>query len=186
MISLVGSIRHPASFSALTYSGSRIPFSTNREPDKSSWGVVSRQIRPSSTRMIRSTGRCSTSSSRCSMITTVLPVRLCSSSISSIASLPVAGSKFASGSSNSSTCTSSTITPASETRCFCPPDSAPGGCSRKSSISTSAAIRSTSSIIRGLGTHWFSSENAISSATVSPTNCPSVSCSTVPTSLFKS
>ncbi len=98
-----------------------------------------------------------------------------------IVCLPVAGSRFASGSSKRSTFTSSTSTPPSETRCFCPPESSEGEWRRKFFISTMSATRSTLRNISSCATASFSRANARSSATVRPMNCPSVSCKTVPT-----
>ena len=104
-------------------------------------------------------------------------------SISSMAASPAAGSRFASGSSNSSTSTSSTRTPASDTRCFWPPDSSCGAWERCPCTSTSRADVSTRCFISSTGTSSFSRAKAMSSATVSPTNWASESCSTVPITL---
>ena len=104
-------------------------------------------------------------------------------SLRSIARLPVAGSRFASGSSNSRISTSSTSTPAMETLCFCPPESSVGALPRRALISTTSATSSTARNISSCSTQSFSSAKATSSATVRPINWPSVSCSTVPTIL---
>ena len=126
---------------------------------------------------IRSTSRYSASSRRCSMMITVLSRSRQIRSIKSIARLPVAGSRFASGSSNKRMSTSSTKTPAMETRCFCPPDSSVGAWLKSVLISTTSATSSTRRNISSCATQSFSSAKATSSATVSPINCPSVSCS---------
>ena len=158
-----------------------MPFSRRRSEASSSSGVVSAMMRPSCIRMTRSTSRCSTSSKRCSMMMTVVFVCRLMSSISSIACLPVAGSRFASGSSNSRIGTLSTITPASDTRCFCPPDSSLGAWLRCDFMSTKSATSPTRRNSSRCSTLSFSSAKAMSSATVRPTNWPSASCSTVPT-----
>ena len=160
-----------------------MPQSVRSEVDKSSSGVISARMRPRSMRMIRSTSRCSTSSSRCSMMITAAPVSFCIRSISSMACFPVAGSRLASGSSKSRMSTSSTSTPARDTRCFCPPESSPGAWCRWVSTSTSFATAATRSWSSGSPTQSFSRAKAMSSATVRPTNCPSESWSTVPTIL---
>ena len=144
---------------------------------------MSAAIMPSFIRMILSTSRYNASSRRCSIIIIVAFCRFCMSSISAIAFLPVLGSRFASGSSNRNTCTSSTMTPAIETRCFWPPESSLGELSRRSSMKTAFATDETFSRISFKAVQSFSRANATSSATVSPMNCPSVSCMTVPTIL---
>ena len=110
----------------------------------------------------------------------VLPVFRCSASISSTASFPAAGSRFASGSSKSSISALSTKTPAMEIRCFWPPERSCGALPRCSGISTSAAASATRCRMSSGGTQSFSSAKAMSSAAESPTNWPSVSCKTVP------
>ncbi len=116
----------------------------------------------------------------------VFSVSLWTLSIRSMAFLPVAGSNAANGSSNKRMSTSSTRTPASDTLCFCPPDKSSGLTERKSSISTIDAASYTSLCILSISTSLFSKEKAMSSATLKPTNWPSVSCNTVPTILDKS
>ena len=123
---LAGVMSMPAYRIAVTYSGSRMPFSASSAPDSSSSGRRSARMRPSLTSTMRSTLRQSTSSRRCSMMRTVVSVFCWIASISSMACLPVAGSRFASGSSNSKIFTSSTMTPARLTRCFWPPESSCG------------------------------------------------------------
>ena len=117
------------------------------------------------------------------MMITVLSCSLQMRSIRSTVVFPVAGSRFASGSSNRRISTSSTRTPPIETRCFCPPDSSDGACFKKCSIPTICATSSTFRNSSSCGWLSFSRENARSSATVSPMNWPSVSCRTVPTCL---
>ena len=158
-----------------------MPCCSSRPETSTSSGGASATIRPPAISTIRSTGRCSTSSRRCSTITTVRPCSRCRSSINSTAARPAAGSRFAKGSSNSSTSTSSTSTPAIATRCFCPPESSCGEDARRSWIPTMEAACCTRCGICAWGTCWFSRLKAMSSPTVRPTNCPEVSCSTVPT-----
>ncbi len=158
-----------------------MPCSKSIRPDRKALVGISATILPSSISTIRSILRQSTSSRRCSMIITAAPVRSCMRSISSMVALPAAGSKLANGSSKRSACTFSTITPARLTRCFCPPESSWGAYSRWWSISTSFATSFTVSFMSSCGTQSFSSAKAMSSPTVSPINCPSVSCRTVPT-----
>ena len=78
---------------------------------------------------------------------------------------------------------SSTRIPASETRCFCPPLRAPGTEPSSCSTLTVRAASRTFRFISSWGIWSFSSAKAMSSATVRPMNCPSVSCRTVPTCL---
>ena len=151
---------------------------------ESSWaGGESSRISPSRIRTMRSTSRQRTSSSRCSMMMTAAWVSRWIWSISSMACLPVAGSRFARGSSNKKTFTSPIITPARETRCFCPPDSSSGAWSRWRPTPTFSETAATLETISSCGVQAFSRTKAISSATVRPMNCPSGSCSTVPTVL---
>ena len=117
------------------------------------------------------------------MIRMVLFCSFWMESINAIARFPVAGSKLASGSSKSRISTSSIMTPAMDTRCFCPPDNAPGAWCKRFFTSTISAIASTRLCIFPSSIQSFSNTKAISSATVSPINCPSVSCNTVPTIL---
>ncbi len=138
---------------------------------------------PSPTTTIRSTSLYSTSSRRCSMITIVFFCSFWILSINAIAFFPVAGSRLASGSSNKRISTSSIITPAMETLCFCPPDISDGAWESNSFTSTVSATPSTLRNISSCAMQSFSSTKAISSATVRPINCPSVSCNTVPTIL---
>ena len=114
---------------------------------------------------------------------TVAPVSSWIRSMISMAFFPVAGSRFASGSSNNKMLTSLTITPAMETRCFWPPERASGECSRWSPMPTWRATCLTVFFISSCPTQAFSNANAMSSATVRPMNCPSRSCRTVPTIL---
>ena len=165
-----GVISTPAYLSAVTYKGSLTPVILRRSPESSSSGVLSETILPLSIRITLSTGLQRTSSSLCSTIMMVSPVLLWISSISSMAFLPVSGSRFASGSSKSSTPTLSTITPPSDTLCFCPPDSSCGECKRCDPILTTSAISFTLSCSSGSPTASFSSAKARSSATVSPMN----------------
>ncbi len=166
-------ISTPLYLSAVTYKGSRIPVFFNRSVDNSSSGVLSAIILPSSINMTLSTLLYKTSSILCSIITIVAPVFLWSSSISSIVIFPLFGSRLASGSSKRKILTLSTRTPASDTLCFCPPDSDCGECLRNASIPTFFAALSTSSFISERGVESFSSAKAMSSPTVRPMNCPS-------------
>ena len=133
----------PACFKAAIYKGSLIPFSIRMFVLKSLFGVVSAAISPFSTTIMRSIFLYRTSSSLCSIITTVLSVFEFISSIKEIILLPAAGSRFASGSSKRRISTSSTRIPASETRCFCPPLKAPGTLGKRFSTSTVFAASKT-------------------------------------------
>ena len=117
---------------------------------------------------------------RCSMMMIVLS-SFAMSSMSSMATFPVFGSRLARGSSKSRMSTSSTMTPARDTLCFCPPESAWGLFSIRESISTIFAISMTFFFISSCGTMSFSSAKAMSSPTLRPMNWPSESCNTVPT-----
>ena len=172
---------HPAYFKAVMYKGSLIPVSSKILDDSNSFGVISAFISPLSTTIILSTLQCKTSSNLCSTINIVLLVFSLICSISSMAFLPVAGSKLAKGSSNNNISTSSTITPANITLCFCPPDNLWGDDSKLPSIPTIFDTILTVSFIFSCGIQSFSSLNAISSPTVNPINWLSGSCSTVPT-----
>ena len=107
-----------------------MPFSASSAPDSSSSGRRSAKMRPSLTSTMRSTLRQSISSRRCSMMRTVVSVFCWIESISSMACLPVAGSRFASGSSKSRIFTSSTMTPTTDALLLAPESSCgrnPGG-----------------------------------------------------------
>ena len=79
-------------------------------------------ISPLLTTIILSTLQCKTSSNLCSIIITVFSDSFLILSISSIARLPVAGSRLARGSSNKRIFDSAAMTPPKDTLCFCPPD----------------------------------------------------------------
>ncbi len=70
------------------------------------------------------------------------------------------------------------------TFCFCPPERLNGTAPKKSLMPTVAACSSTTGTISRLGVASFSMAKAMSSATLSPTNCASLSCKTVPTTLL--
>ena len=116
----------PAYFKAVTYNGSLMPLEIRESEERSLSGVVSRIMEPSPISTTLSTLLCSTSSILCSTMMMVAPVSLCIWSISSIVFFPEAGSRFANGSSKRNISTLSTITPARDTLCFCPPDSSWG------------------------------------------------------------
>ena len=87
------------------------------------------------------------------------------------------------GSSSTMHFVSMAMTPAMATRCFCPPESLWGACSRYSYMSTALRAASTRRRISAGGTPRFSGPKATSSSTMPATSWLSGFCCTRPTRL---
>ena len=129
---------------------------------------------------------CTTRSSRCSAISTVIPRSCTSRWIAASTSSAACGSSAEVGSSRTSTCGCAVSAAPIATRCRCPPDSVVSARCRRSARPSRSRVSSTRIRITAGATPRDSIEYASSSSTVSVTKEASGSWATMPTTSARS